>query len=179
MRQALGERAEQHGGTVENDGGAGAQFCDRSRKNGGERNPVCDAAEQVRAYADDYEQEALALKDQLGEAEERIASLEEQVHHLNELLKENNISMGKLYRDCAQNMAAYETGQIGLRGLIQDTAVARADVLQQSADENVRAREAFLKYVSGMQEELAEQKSSADELENVCKSILQSAGEAG
>ena len=29
------------------------------------------------------------------------------------------------------------------------------------------------------QEELAEQKSSADELENVCKSILQSAGEAG
>lgn len=42
------------------------------------------AAEQVRAYADDYEQEALALKDQLGEAEERIASLEEQVHHLNE-----------------------------------------------------------------------------------------------
>lgn len=74
------------------------------------------AAEQVRAYADDYEQEALALKDQLGEAEERIASLEEQVHHLNELLKENNISMGKLYRDCAQNMAAYETGQIGLRG---------------------------------------------------------------
>ena len=34
-------------------------------------------------------------------------------------------------------------------------------------------------YVSGMQEELAEQKSSADELENVCKSILQSAGEAG
>ena len=122
---------------------------------------------------------ALALKAQLGEAEERITSLEEQVHHLNELLKENNISMGKLYRDCAQNMVAYETGQIGLRGLIQDTAVARADVLQQSADENVRAREAFLKYVSGMQEELAEQKSSADELENVCKSILQSAGEAG
>ena len=29
------------------------------------------------------------------------------------------------------------------------------------------------------QEELAEQKNSADELENVCKSILQSAGEAG
>ena len=29
------------------------------------------------------------------------------------------------------------------------------------------------------QEELAEQKSSADELENVCKSILQSAGEVG
>lgn len=118
------------------------------------------AAEQVRAYADDYEQEALALKDQLGEAEERIASLEEQVHHLNELLKENNISMGKLYRDCAQNMAAYETGQIGLRGLIQDTAVARADVLQQSADENVRAREAFLKYVSGMQEELASRRAA-------------------
>ena len=87
--------------------------------------------------------------------------------------------MGKLYRDCAQNMASYETGQIGLRDLIQDAAVARADVLQQSAVENVRAREAFLKYVSGMREELAEQKNSADELENVCKSIQQSAGEAG
>ena len=169
MRQALGERAERMEELSKTMGVLALNSAIEAGR----------MAEQVRAYADDYEQEALALKAQLGEAEERITSLEEQVHHLNELLKENNISMGKLYRDCAQNMVAYETGQIGLRGLIQDTAVARADVLQQSADENVRAREAFLKYVSGMQEELAEQKSSADELENVCKSILQSAGEAG
>lgn len=179
MRQALGERAERMEELSKTMGVLALNSAIEAGRMGESGTRFVTAAEQVRAYADDYEQEALALKDQLGEAEERIASLEEQVHHLNELLKENNISMGKLYRDCAQNMAAYETGQIGLRGLIQDTAVARADVLQQSADENVRAREAFLKYVSGMQEELAEQKSSADELENVCKSILQSAGEAG
>ena len=169
MRQALGERAERMEELSKTMGVLALNSAIEAGRMGESGTRFVTAAEQV----------ALALKDQLGEAEERIASLEEQVHHLNELLKENNISMGKLYRDCAQNMAAYETGQIGLRGLIQDTAVARADVLQQSADENVRAREAFLKYVSGMQEELAEQKSSADELENVCKSILQSAGEAG
>ena len=179
MRQALGERAERMEELSKTMGVLALNSAIEAGRMGESGTRFVTAAEQVRAYADDYEQEALALKTQLGEAEERITSLEEQVHHLNELLKENNISMGKLYRDCAQNMVAYETGQIGLRGLIQDTAVARADVLQQSADENVRAREAFLKYVSGMQEELAEQKSSADELENVCKSILQSAGEAG
>ena len=157
MRQALGERAERMEELSKTMGVLALNSAIEAGRMGESGTRFVTAAEQVRAYADDYEQEALALKDQLGEAEERIASLEEQVHHLNELLKENNISMGKLYRDCAQNMAAYETGQIGLRGLIQDTAVARADVLQQSADENVRAREAFLKYVSGMQEELAEQ----------------------
>ena len=167
MRQALGERAERMEELSKTMGVLALNSAIEAGRMGESGTRFVTAAEQVRAYADDYEQEALALKAQLGEAEERITSLEEKVHHLNELLKENNI------------MVAYETGQIGLRGLIQDTAVARADVLQQSADENVRAREAFLKYVSGMQEELAEQKSSADELENVCKSILQSAGEAG
>ena len=65
------------------------------------------AAEQVRAYADDYEAGGAGVKRHPawgGGRTDRV--LEEQVHHLNELLKENNISMGKLYRDCAQNMAA-------------------------------------------------------------------------
>lgn len=117
MRQALGERAERMEELSKTMGVLALNSAIEAGRMGESGTRFVTAAEQVRAYADDYEQEALALKDQLGEAEERIASLEEQVHHLNELLKENNISMGKLYRDCAQNMAAYETGQIGLRGL--------------------------------------------------------------
>ena len=115
MRQALGERAERMEELSKTMGVLALNSAIEAGRMGESGTRFVTAAEQVRAYADDYEQEALALKAQLGEAEERITSLEEQVHHLNELLKENNISMGKLYRDCAQNMVAYETGQIGLR----------------------------------------------------------------
>ncbi len=103
MRQALGERAERMEELSKTMGVLALNSAIEAGRMGESGTRFVTAAEQVRAYADDYEQEALALKDQLGEAEERIASLEEQVHHLNELLKENNISMGKsLPRLCAE-----------------------------------------------------------------------------
>ena len=93
MRQALGERAERMEELSKTMGVLALNSAIEAGRMGESGTRFVTAAEQVRAYADDYEQEALALKDQLGEAEERIASLEEQVHHLNELLKENNISI--------------------------------------------------------------------------------------
>lgn len=132
-------------------------------------------AEEVRAFSEHYEREARELKEALGASETRIADLEEQVHHLNELLKENNISMTRLYKDCTQNMASYDAEQAGLVELISDTAIGRADALQQWGAESAKNQEHMLIQLAEVQEELKEHKSSADELENIYKGLQQSA----
>lgn len=133
------------------------------------------AAEEVRANSEAYERETLALAEQLEQSSARIAELEEQVHHLNELLKENNISMGKLYKDCVQNMASYETVQIDLRSLLPDELLGRADALQQAERENAATEEGVLGILGSIQEELKEQKSSADELEHIYEGLQRAA----
>lgn len=135
------------------------------------------AAEEIRLYSDTYEREARELKEQLEAADARIAELEEQAHHLSELLKENNISMGKLYKDSSQSMAAYEEQQLKLKGLLPEEVVGRVDALRQSEEENAGVQERMLARTEEMSEELGELKSGADELEEICKRIQQSAEE--
>lgn len=133
------------------------------------------AAEEIRSFSENYEKEAKEMEEQLAKSDARIRELEEQVHHLNELLKENNISMGKLYKDCLQSMATYETQQIDLRDLISDTMIGRADALQQSEKECAQIEERVLLRMGELQDEIKDQKNSADELEAICKKLQQSA----
>lgn len=135
------------------------------------------AAEEIRAYSDTYEREARELKEQLKDTDARIAELEEQAHHLAELLKENNISMGKLYKDSSQSMAAYEEQQIELKGLMPEDVVGRVDALRQSEEENAGTQERMLGQMEEICEELEELKGGADELEVICKRMQQSAEE--
>lgn len=135
------------------------------------------AAEEIRAYSDTYEREARELKEQLKDTDARIAELEEQAHHLAELLKENNISMGKLYKDSSQSMAAYEEQQIELKGLMPEGVVGRVDALRQSEEENAGTQERMLGQMEEISEELGELKGGADELEEICKRMQQSAEE--
>ena len=136
---------------------------------------IVDAAEEVRVFSEQYEQEAVGLQEQIAASDARIAELEEQVRHLNELLKENNISMGRLYKECMQNMSAYEAGQIGLRDLISESLLGRMDALQQSERENLKIEERILLRIGDIQDELKEQMGSADNLEGIYKQIQQSA----
>lgn len=135
------------------------------------------AAEEIRVYSDTYEKEARELKEQLAGADARIAELEEQAHHLAELLKENNISMGKLYKDSSQSMAAYEEQQIEPKGLMPEGIVGRTDALRQSQEENAGTQERMLGQMKEIGEELGELKGGADELEEICKRMQQSAEE--
>lgn len=133
------------------------------------------AAEEVRANSEAYERETIALAEALEQSENRIGELEEQIHHLNELLKENNISMGKLYKDCLQNTASYEGAQIDPRELLPESLIGRADALQQAGRESVKVEEHVLGVLGNMQEELGEQKGGADELERIYEGLQQSA----
>lgn len=133
------------------------------------------AAEEVRTYAEGYEREARELEEQLMSAREREKELEEQVHYLNELLKENNISMGKLYKDSVQNMATYEGGQTDIRDLIPQEIIGRTDALRQSQQESAKTHENLLGRMDGILEELADSKRRVDEQEALWEHLYQSA----
>ncbi len=132
------------------------------------------SAEEIRSFSESYEKEARALDEQLKESDARIGELEEQVHHLNQLLKENNISMTKLLKDSMQSMASYEDGQLALRDMLPETIVGRADALQQSQKEEVLFQERLLQQLGDIRNECEEQKHCADELETIYKELQQS-----
>lgn len=127
------------------------------------------AAEEVRTFSERYEKEAREMDEELVKAQERIGELEEQVHYLNELLKENNISMGKLYQQCMQSVAAYDAEQINLRELVSEVVVGKADALQQSQSACAKEHEQIMLRVTDIEDELKVQKSCMDKLEATCK----------
>lgn len=174
-RRALGERAERMTELSKNMSVLSLNAAIEAGRMGESGSRFIATAEEIRAFSENYEREARELKDALAESDVRIAELEEQVHHLNELLKDNNISMTKLYKDCTQNMASYETEQTELRGLISDTVIGRADALQQWGAQSAKTQENMLLQMEEVQDELKEHKSSADELENIYKGLQQSA----
>lgn len=132
------------------------------------------AAEEVRNFSENYELEARGMQEQLADAQTRIAELEEQVHHLNELLKENNISMAHLYKDSAQNLAVYEGSQIDIRELMPEEMIGRADALRQLEQEHVKTHTQLLEQLEHMSDEIEAYQGSADELEGIWKAVCQS-----
>lgn len=133
------------------------------------------AAEEIRTFSENYEREARGLTEQLEQSKQRAAELEEQIHYLNELLKENNISMGKLYKDSTQNLTAYEEGQIDISGLVSEEILGRTDGLRLSEQECANTQERMLLHMDGVWEEMQECKNGADELEALWKELYQSA----
>lgn len=133
------------------------------------------SAEEIRAYSENYEKAAAELEAQVSASNQRVDALEEQVRHLNQLLKDNNILMGKVMKDGMMNLATYEAGQLELRSALPDTAVGKADALLQSEIEAAKIEEQIRNQVGYIRGELGEEKNCIEELENIYKKIQQSA----
>lgn len=56
------------------------------------------AAESIRTYAANYDEAVKAVQEKLEKSEEKISELEEQVHRMVTLLKDNNVSAAKLMK---------------------------------------------------------------------------------
>ncbi len=56
------------------------------------------AAEEVRQYAGNYEEALSEFRAELDASDKRISELEETIHHLVSLLKDNNVATGKLLK---------------------------------------------------------------------------------
>lgn len=133
------------------------------------------SAEEIRAFSENYEKAAAELEAQVNASNQRVDALEEQVRHLNLLLKDNNILMGKVMKDGMMNLATYEAGQLELRSALPDTAVGKADALLQSEIEAAKIEEQIRNQVGYIRGELGEEKNCIEELENIYKRIQQSA----
>ncbi len=57
------------------------------------------AAESVRNYATNYDNSVRELIERLGESQRKVAELEEQVHSMISLMKDNNIAVSKIMKD--------------------------------------------------------------------------------
>jgi hypothetical protein len=97
------------------------------------------------------------MAERLDAANARVNELEEQVKRLNELIKENNISMSKLMQNGMQGMASYEAGQLDLRGILSDTSLGKTDALQLSEREINKILERMTLQMGDIKDEFATQ----------------------
>lgn len=132
------------------------------------------AAEEIREFSEKHEKEIMELEEALKQSEAGIGALEEQIHHLNELLKENNISMGRLLNDGMMGLSSYEAGQVDLRSVIPEKAVGQADAMLQAEKETGEVHEHMKFHFENIRNEIKEQKDSVDELETIFKELQQS-----
>jgi methyl-accepting chemotaxis protein len=123
------------------------------------------AAEDIRTCARQYETAAQALKGKVLESEQRVKALEETVHHLIGLLKENNVGTAKLMRSVQDTESSAKKSEIP--DISTELASLRDDVLgiYNLEEEAIKAGERSRMQMEDIQDELHTQQKSGDEIE--------------
>lgn len=70
------------------------------------------AAEEIRGFAVEMQSMFSEMKQKNEDSEKRITELQEQVHHLVGLLKDNNVAMGQLFKQNQETVRAVENSSI-------------------------------------------------------------------
>jgi methyl-accepting chemotaxis protein len=122
------------------------------------------AAEEIRNCAKQYESAAGALKDRIEESEERIEALEETVHHLVGLLKENNVGTAKLMRS-SQDLGK-QTKKAAIRDFSGDLIPIREEVtgIYNVEEEVIKSGERSRMQLDDILEEIRTQQDNGDEI---------------
>lgn len=122
------------------------------------------AAEDIRSYASNYDAVIAESRMQLEEAGQRIAELEEQMHHLIGLLKENNIATARLMKSCADMVRqADAAGAANVSD--QLTGVANEITSLRNADEEIaKSEERNRMQLEDLAEEFQSQQKNQDEI---------------
>lgn len=122
------------------------------------------AAEDIRSYAANYDAVIEESRVQLKDSEKRIAELEEQMHHLIGLLKENNIATARLMKSCSDvTRQADATGEIKLSG--QLSGIVNELISLRNADEEiVKSEERNRMQLEDLEEEFHAQQKNQEEI---------------
>jgi len=122
------------------------------------------AAEDIRSYAANYDAVIEESRVQLKDSEKRIAELEEQMHHLIGLLKENNIATARLMKSCSDvTRQADATGEIKLSG--QLSGIVNELISLRNADEEiVKSEERNRMQLEDLEEEFNAQQKNQEEI---------------
>lgn len=122
------------------------------------------AAEDIRSYATKYDGLIEESRRQLKESEQKISELEEQMHHLIGLLKENNIATARLMKSCSDIVAhSTDVGDVQMSAQLSDMA---SDIMRlRNADEEiVKSEERNRMQLEDLAEEFRSQQKNQDEI---------------
>ncbi len=133
------------------------------------------AAEEVRGLARQYERSVTVLKEKIAQSDEKLDKLEENMHHIVSLLKENNVAITKLMRDCEALKKTTEQSVIG--DFSEDFGMIREEIvgIRNSEEEIIKAEERNLMQFDDIREEIESQKSNEQEISEEWRRIYQSA----
>lgn len=121
------------------------------------------SAEAVRSYAANYDEVIGQVKQQLEDAKEETARLEEEIHRLVKLLKENNIATTRLMKSCQK---AVKQADVAGEASLQPDIPAIANLvieLKNADDEIVKAEERNRMQLEDLQGEFEAQEKNQKE----------------
>ena len=122
-----------------------------------------ETAEDIRTYAANYDKVIAQTRLQLEQSDERLSELENQVHHLITLLKENNIATAKLMNLCQD--AVNKSDALNHNSLMDDFIEIqnKMSTLRNADEEIVKSEERHRMQVDDLNEEfLAQQKNQKE-----------------
>ena len=122
-----------------------------------------ETAEDIRTYAANYDKVIAQTRLQLEQSDERLSELENQVHHLITLLKENNIATAKLMNLCQD--AVNKSDALNHNSLMDDFIEIqnKMSTLRNADEEIVKSEERNRMQVDDLNEEfLAQQKNQKE-----------------
>lgn len=133
------------------------------------------AAEEVRNFADKYDDAARVLSEQLKQSENQILELQKQVEQLKQSAREHTMSMGKFAAGYMQNLTSYESNQLEIHGVISDSLVSKSDALLESGRKTIRMKDDMMLQMEHVLEELGEQKEAVKQLKEQDEKLRSSA----
>ena len=122
-----------------------------------------ETAEDIRTYVANYDKVSAQTRLQLEQSDERLSELENQVHHLITLLKENNIATAKLMNLCQD--AVNKSDALNHNSLMDDFIEIqnKMSTLRNADEEIVKSEERNRMQVDDLNEEfLAQQKNQKE-----------------
>lgn len=129
------------------------------------------AAEEIRAFSEQYEAAAREVAKQLDNCREEKNQLKKQIDTLKKELQGQLDAEQRVQSERVQDMSDYERGQLQLHGIMQDSMVGRSDALLQSEREIVRMKEHMALAVANAKDELGEIEDSEEELLDASKAV--------
>ncbi len=134
------------------------------------------AAEDVRVCAMQYEEAARGLREEILAKNDQIHELEETVHHLVGLLKDNNVSTAKLMRSCQNNLKHVE--QSSTVRIFSDDVAPMKELLgkmRSTEEEMVKYGERNQMQIGDIEEEIRTQERNMQDIEDTITSVITAA----
>ena len=164
-REALYEQLEQMLSLSKNMGVLALNAAIEAGRMGESGRKFIASAENIRTFADEYHTTGVTVKQQIEKLSSRVEQLEEQGRHLSQLLKDNNISMGKILKAGNNCILDYEkhkctVGQLASKGQpekLQDVLEKENEIVELGQQMNAQ--------IEKMSETFEEQKNCTNGME--------------